>query len=204
MKSVEPGASDRKRCQKLLKELRRLCPELVPGPPLPPGALAEPASLDPAALQQLVPLAVGAAEEPQVVWQAAGSEVLVHLGATRVVTREGIVLVELELETEQTGRADVVVPFAVGSAERPAGMLALAERKPRGPALLVERWGEAIIAAAWQALLDIAEAAARAAGRDLAGRPLRPGALLAGDDGLRVIPQAEHPPLRASGPGRVG
>jgi hypothetical protein len=205
MEAVESAANDHElRCRKLLAELRRLCPELVPGPPVPPGELAPPASLGADALQELVPIAVGAAEEPSVVWQAAGSEMLVHLGATRVVTREGLVLVDLVVETEQTGRADVIVPFAVGCGERPAGMVALAERKPRGPPVLVDRWGDAIVAAAWQALLDIADAVAHAAGRDVAGRPLRPGALLAGDDGLRVIPQAEHLPLQAAGPGQVG
>ncbi len=188
----------------LLEELRRLCPELVSAPPLPPGELAPPASIGGDVLVDLAPLAVGAADDPRVVWQAAGSEVLVHLEATRVITREGLVLVNLVLETEQTGRADVTVPFAVGSEERPAGMLALAEPKPRGSAVLVDRWGEAIIATAWQALLDIADAAARAAGRDLAGRPLRAGALVAADDGLYVVPQAEHPPLRATEAERPG
>ena len=204
MAGGKPGANDREaRCRKLLAEVRRLCPELMPGPPLPPGKLAPPASLDADTLQELVPLAVGAAEEPRVVWQAAGSEALADLGATRVVTREGLVLVNLVLETEQTGRTDVVVPFAVGTAERPAGMVAMTEPKPRGPAVLVDRWGEAIVAAAWQALLDIADAAARAAGRDVTGRALRAGALLAGEEGLQVVPQAEHPPLEPTGPGPV-
>jgi hypothetical protein len=204
MEGGGPGTNDReRRCRELLEEVRRLCPDLVPGPPATPGELAPPASLDAEALHELVPLAVGAAEEPRVVWQAAGSEVLVHLDATRVVTHEGLVLINLVLETEQTGRADVIVPFAVGSPEQPAGMVVMAERKPRGPAILVDRWGEAIVAAAWQALLDIADAAARASGRDVAGRPLRPGALLADEGGIRVIPQAEHPPLQPATPREI-
>lgn len=201
----EPGANDQDpRCRKLLEELRRLCPELVPGPPLPPGEIGQPASLGADVLQELVGVALGAAEEPRVVWQAAGSELLVHLDASRAVTREGLVLVNLVVETEQTGRADVVVPFAVGSTERPAGMVVLSEPKPRGPAVLVDRWGEAIVAAAWQMLLDIAEAAARASGRDVAGRPLRAGALLAQEDGIRVVPQAEHPPLEQAARRKLG
>ncbi|MCD6015389.1 MAG: hypothetical protein K0R41_17 [Geminicoccaceae bacterium] len=205
MAGGEPGANDHdERCRTLLEELRRLCPELVPGPPVPPGELAPPASLAAEVLQELVPLAVGATGKPRVVWQAAGSEVLVDLDATRVVMREGLVLVSLVLETEQTGRADVIVPFAVGSAERPAGMVVQTERKPRGPTVLVDRWGEAIIAVAWQALLDIADATARTAGRDATGKALRAGALLAEDDLLQVIPQAEHPSLPTTGPPQVG
>lgn len=201
----ESGTNDPDpRCRKLLDELRRLCPELVPGPPLPPGRLGSPVLLNADVLQALVGVAVGAAEEPRVVWQAAGSEVLVHLDATRAVTREGLLLINLVVEAEQTGRAEVVVPFAVGSIERPAGMVVLTEPKPRGPAVLVDRWGEAIVAAAWQVLLDIAGAAARASGGDVAGRQLRPGALVAGEEGLQVLPQAEHPPLKSPGPGQVG
>jgi hypothetical protein len=71
-------------------------------------------------------------------------------------------------------------------------MVAVTETHPRGPAILVDRWGDAIVACAWQALLDVADGIAAGTGRDIDGRPLRAGALVATDDGLTVHPQAPH------------
>ena len=182
-----------KRCEKLLAELRKHCPDLVPAPPRGPGEVAEPVALTPRALTALFgeALARGHAAEV-VIWHDADCEIALRPGRTRVAAADGVVAVSLEVETEQTGAVEVVVPFAVGSAQQPAGMIATTERRPRGPAIVVERWGEALVAAAWEALLDIAAVAAEGAGTDLDGTPLRAGALVASGKGLAVIPQARH------------
>ena len=109
------------------------------------------------------------------------------------VRGEGLVLVALTLECDQTGIAEVVVPFAVGTDEQPAGLVAASETKPRGPDVLVDRWGEAIVATAWRALIEAATSVAKERGSDLDGAPLRAGALVAGKTGIAIVPQARHP-----------
>jgi hypothetical protein len=92
----------------------------------------------------------------KVIWVDKGDEVLVHLDSitTRVLDR--MLLVSVDLETDQTGRATLVVPFAVGGGGDPAGLIAVTDELPRGNGLLASRWGEAVQAAVWATLLGIA------------------------------------------------
>ena len=59
--------------------------------------------------------------------------------------------------------------------------------------MLVDRWGEAIVATAWRALIEAATVVAKDHGSDLDGAPLRAGALIVGRRGIAVVPQAQHP-----------
>jgi len=174
--------------------VRLICPESPPAPErLPPGGVARPVEVEDRRFEDLVRDAVAPAGKPSsVVWREADAEVVVHLGRTRVRVRDGLVLVALTLECDQTGLAEVVVPFAVGTDERPAGLVAASETKPRGAEVLVDRWGEAIVATAWRALLEAATAVARARGSDLEGAPLRAGALVARGGRIAIVPQARH------------
>ena len=199
---ADPGDDERRRrCKALLDQLRRLCPELVPVPPPKPGQLAPEIRLTGDTLAALLRRALQPADdEPVVVWRDADSELALHAGRTRVEVREGIVVVALLVECEEAGgRAEVVVPFAVGSEQRPAGMIAATERRPRGPVIVIDRWGEALVATAWEALLDIASVTAAGAGEDTDGEPLRAGALLASAGSLAVVPQARHDFERRAG-----
>jgi hypothetical protein len=181
-------------CRVLSKVLRPICPERPePGEPLPPGGVAPPVEIAERRFQDRIRSALVPPEEPaSVVWREADAEVIVHLARTRVRAGDGLVLVALTLECDQTGVAEVVVPFAVGTDERPAGLVAASEARPRGPAVLVDRWGEAIVATAWRALVDAATSVARERGSDLDGAPLRAGALVARNGGIAVVPQARH------------
>jgi hypothetical protein len=91
-----------------------------------------------------------------VIWVENGDEVLVHLDSMRVRVLDGIVLVSVDLETDQTGRTPLVVSFAVGKANDPAGLVAVTDEFPRGNGLLASRWGRALQAAAWASLLGVA------------------------------------------------
>lgn len=190
------------RCRRLLAELQRTCPDVLPPAPLPvvkPGEVAAPATVEPRSLQRLVRSAITPDNGATFVWTDADDEVVVHAGKTRVATSDGIVAVAMTLECVETdGPVEVVVPFGCGSKDRLAGMIAATETRPRGPAILVDRWGDAIIATAWQALLDVADSAASGAGTDIDGRPLRVGAIVAGSDGLTITPQAPHDFERAA------
>jgi|EndMetStandDraft_7_1072992.scaffolds.fasta_scaffold03077_2 hypothetical protein len=205
MTKTSPSAAEDARtakCRKLLAELQRTCPEVLPRPPLPvvkPGEVATTATVEPRSLQRLVRSAITPDSGDAFVWTQADDEVVVHAGKTRVVTGEGVVAVALTLECVETdGPTEVVVPFACGSKANLVGMIAATENRPRGPAILVDRWGDAVIATAWQALLDVADSAASGTGTDIDGRPLRAGAIVAGSDGLTITPQAPHDFERAA------
>ncbi len=183
----------RKRCLRLLALLRRWCPDMLPPEPLPEGKVGPPIELGSKTVSTLIRDALVPEEGPKsVIWQQAGSEVVVHLDRTRVRVLDGLVLVGVTLESEETGLAELTVPFAVGTEDRLAGMITVTEEKPRGPAILVDRWGEAVIAAAWKALLDVADQLAAEAGTDETGAPLRAGALITEGDRLGIVPQARH------------
>jgi hypothetical protein len=182
---------------------RREPPREPPRPPppqrFPPGTLAPARKLADAELERRIRAALVPEGAPKrVVWHEADSQVVFHPGRARVRAVDGLVLVGLTLECDQTGVAEVVVPFAVGTEEQPTGLVAASETKPRGPEILIDRWGEAIVAAAWTALLEAAAAVAAEAGSDLDGEPLRPGGLIAFVGGVAVVPQARHEFERAA------
>jgi hypothetical protein len=169
------------------------------GQPLAPGATASPIEITQTSVQTLTTAALGAAYVPagdtpptQVIWQDHDGEVLVHVDQTQVVMFPGLVLVALALESDETGAGQVIVPFAVGSPEIPAGLVAVTEPNPRGPQTLVDRWGQSAIAAAWQALLDVAHGISLQVGVDQDGARLIPGALSTDGTTLSVTPQARH------------
>jgi hypothetical protein len=85
----------------------------------------------------------------------------------------------------------VTVDFVVGTPSRPTGLLA-ASTEPRGPRVVVRRWGEALTALAWQAVLDATGGVAAAAGADRDGSVLIPVVLTASRDGIAVVGQARH------------
>jgi hypothetical protein len=130
---------------------------------------------------------------PDIVWVDGDNELLVRLSKLRVVFQSGFALVGISVYTKQTGDVEVVVPFALGTPDQPLGLVAATETTPRGPAVIVETWGDPLIAAAWDALLRVATDTAAAAGVDEAHQPLVPLALTAGNNGLTVTPQARHP-----------
>jgi hypothetical protein len=176
----------------------------VPAPalrPLQPGEVAAGIRIDSAAAQTrlqrtFASAAAGTAgaSDPaaDVVWVVGDNELLVRPSKTRVVFRPGFVLVGIGVRTEQTGDVEIVVPFAVGSADDPLGVVMATESVPRGAPVIVETWGDALIAAAWDAVLRVSADAAAAAGVDEDHHPLLPMALHADADGLVVTPQARH------------
>ena len=90
------------------------------------------------------------------IWVDQGDEVLVHLDSLRTRILDRMLLVSVDLETDQTGRTSMVVPFALGNATDPAGLVAVTDQYPRGNGLLASRWGEAVQAAVWSTVLSIA------------------------------------------------
>jgi hypothetical protein len=154
-----------------------------------PGVLAETVAVT---AKELGPLLRGAAGGAKIVWSYGGSEVLVHLDRITAALAAGAVAVVVPVETNQTKRVDVPVVFAVGTEDQESGLLAATPARPAGPAIVVDRWGEALQAQAWEALLGVAIALAARAGTDVSGDPFVPAALRATPEAFIVVPQARH------------
>ena len=99
----------------------------------------------------------------RVVWVDGGDEVLVHLDSLTTQLVGSTILVSLDLECDQSGRAALVVPFAISSSDS-AGLVAATDQLPRGNGILAARWGAAVREAAWSAMLALASAHAKERG----------------------------------------
>jgi hypothetical protein len=92
-----------------------------------------------------------------IIWVERGDEVVVHLDSVQVRLLPGSLLVSVDLETDQTGRAALVATFALGSAGDPAGLTAVTDDLPKGLGTLTARWGKTLQAAIWASLLGFAQ-----------------------------------------------
>jgi hypothetical protein len=182
------------RCAELLAQLRKRCPGAVPPPVPEPGGLSESVTVKGTELDDLLRAALaGDGSEADLVLLTDGdSELIVHPGGCRALAADGLVLVVLAVECDQTGPARVVVPIAVGTEDAVAGMVMATEAVPRGPAAVVDRWAEALVAMAWEAVLGIGAGLSRHVGADRDSLPLIPGGLVAGDGVVTVLAQARH------------
>ena len=142
-------------------------------------------------LSVLVRRAVGGGRR-RAVWTHLGNEASVRLDGARASVADGIVLVGLTLATLETGPQELTTVFAVGSRAKPAGLLAVAEDRPRGHGDLAATFAEPVIATAWRALLTVVRDVAASAGRDALGDPLVPVALAARPGVLDIHTIADH------------
>ena len=166
---------------------------------LPPGRVVDPIVVPIADVGKLAVVAARhssglprAGRTNEAVWSKGESELVVGIGAVDVQTADGVIVVTIPVRCDQTGQTQVHVSVAVGSADRPAGLYAATQRRPQGPAAVVDTWGEALVAYAWQVVLKLANGLAGAAGRDAQGNRLVPAQLQASADGLNVLPMARH------------
>jgi hypothetical protein len=197
------------RCKVLIAELRERCPGVLPEEPLPPGTPAEPLPVEPDQYARLVELAARQAAATAalgrvpaddrtlpavVIWEEATAALAVGLAQLEVNVAEGAISVAIPVWCDQLpDRRDTVrVTFAVGTRDRPTGLLAATTSQPDGPRVVTDRWGEQLTALAWQAVLDTAAGIAASAGTDRDGTPLVATALAATREGLEVLPQARH------------
>lgn len=194
-------------CREALKYLRENCPDLVPGR-LEPGETSAPLPVDVRRTTRLVAVAAQQAaartgddptfpdeELPRaVVWTDGADSLLVLLETIKVDTRDGVVTVELDVACDEVSRGRptrMSIDLVIGTDARPTGVLAAAP-PPRGDPTIVRRWGDSLVALAWQALLDTAAGIASVAGTDPDGAGLIPTSWTATRAGLEITPQARH------------
>lgn len=146
-------------------------PPPPPPPPCPAGGYKIPDQLGEAALTTAisvrlagspangVPLSTESASTPgaasKVIWIDHGNEVLVHLDSTAVRILDRMVLVSVDLETDQTGRTPLVCSFAVSGAGELGGLVATTDSLPRGSGALASRWGQQLQTAVWSSLMGL-------------------------------------------------
>ncbi len=188
-------------CRKLFEQLREKCPGLLPPRPLPAGEPGPDIELDRKSASLLLAAAGRkiSGNQKAVIWSRAGNELAVLVDSLAVATEPGFIHVRIPVRCDQTGSSRVTVTFAVGSQDRPAGMIAATNPRPKGPPRIVALWSEALVALAWGAVLEMVQAVAFEAGEDIDRAGLIPGALFAGGNGLRLRTMARHPIDRRPG-----
>ena len=134
----------------------------------------------------------------EVVWVEGESELAVSLDV-RVKLDAGLIVVHIPVRCDQTSNAVVEVAFVCGAPDQPAGLYAAAQRRPRGPELVVATWGDALVAFAWHCLLGMVTGIAGATGKDQRGNVHVPAELTANARGIEIVPMARHRFSGASG-----
>jgi len=127
---------------------------------------------------------------PLVVWTQGDSELLIHSDKTRIGLSSGVVTLRITVECEEHGRLVIPVPIGVGTKQSPSGLVMTTFEDLEGPAELVAAWSDAIIAFAWEALLEIARVICSEVGNDKRGLPLVPGSIAASPNRLLLQPVA--------------
>jgi hypothetical protein len=130
---------------------------------------------------------------PDVVWVKGNSELMVHTNRIGIDCDDGLVTINVRVSCDQLrDGGTVAVPFAVGTAEAPSGLVMSTFTRPHGPELILPIWGEAITAFAWEALLHLAQQLSGEVGKDTQNRPLVPAEVGAAPGELLIRPMARH------------
>ena len=125
-------------------------------------------------------------------WDTGADRLLIHLAKATLQTGPGFVDLRLPVHCDETGAADVVTTYLTAAPERPHGFVLASEDRPRGPALVVQVWGEALVALGWRALVELARMVAAARGTSASGLPLVASTVVAGPEGLTVTAMGAH------------
>ncbi len=161
---------------------REAPPSTPPPPPPPPPTYKVPDSFGetelPGALTVRlmgtpangVPSRAPSGAQSAVIWVNGSNEVLVHLDSTQVRILDGMLLVSVDLETDQTGRTPLICSFALSASADATGLVATTDEYPRGDGLLASCWGQQLQQAVWSSILSLAND--HADERDLSPRGL--------------------------------
>ena len=129
----------------------------------------------------------------RVVWQQGASELAVRIDQIDITAATGLITISFPVSCDQLdGEQIVSVPLAVGTDDRPAGLVMSTFTQPGGPAIVTAAWSEAIIAFAWEALVHMAQELCAAVGEDARGYPLVPGSIAAAPNVVMLQPMARH------------
>ena len=128
----------------------------------------------------------------EIVWVEGANQLAIDIVKLDVRVADGVIRVIVPVRSDQTGSVPIEVLFVVGSANEPSGLYAAASKKPSGPELIVDAWGDALVAFAWQCVLGVVTGIAAATGKDARGNVLVPVELVANGRGVAIVPMARH------------
>jgi hypothetical protein len=131
-------------------------------------------------------------QRTEIVWVDGDSELAINIATLNVKLADGLVGVIIPVRCDQVGSAEIEVIFAVGTAASPSGLYASSLRRPRGPPVIVEAWGEALVAFGWQCVVGLISGIAGATGKDARGNVLVPVEMSAARGGIQIVPMARH------------
>lgn len=174
--------------------LPELTLQLAPGA-LPDDVLAVPQGDAQKVLREVVRLVADlpTGTTPVVVWQLAGSELWVDTSSTALTCRDGVVTVSVTVTCDELDEPlTLPVPIAVGTRDAPTGLVMSTFDRLDGPALVTDRWSDAVTAYAWESLVELARRLCARLGDDARGRPLVPGGIASASGVLLVQPMARH------------
>ena len=188
-------------CRKLLERVRRECPGLLPPDPVKAGTVVgtvqlkvrEAAALFPAAASAVAGInSLGNRPAESIVWKQGDRALMIFPSRVTAKFGLGVIAVAIPVFCDQTGETAVYVTLVVGDPKRPAGLVAATETRPRGPDIIIDAWGDNLVAFAWHTVLEVSGNIAGEAGRDIDGSPLVPIGIAASPDGLAIVPMARH------------
>jgi hypothetical protein len=107
-----------------------------------------------------------------------GDEVVVYLDSLQTRIIDGMLVVAVDVETDQNPRGAMILRYAVGAHDDPAGLVAVTDDVPHGEPLLVARWGRILQSAIWASLVNLARAHAEEQGHIPTGIAAGGGALV--------------------------
>ncbi len=179
-------------CRRLIELLRQRCPDALPVTSLPAGSMGPRLSITPDEVLRLVRRIASPAGEASIVWTSNGNELLVDVSEVSLAFDHGLVHVSIPVRCDQVEHASIIVSFAIGDADLPAGLFAATFERPQGPPPIVGRWSEALIAYAWRLLVKSTVHIASASGSDEDGAGLIPLSIAATPTGLSLQTVARH------------
>ena len=136
-------------------------------------------------------LPIGAS--PNVVWQLGDSELEVDSSATTISCAEGLVTINVFVNCDQLEKlTPISVPIAVGTAKAPTGLVMSSLTKLRGPEVVTRTWSDAIVAFAWESLVEVSRRVTGELQRDKRSKSLVPGGIAASKGVLIIQPMARH------------
>lgn len=121
-----------------------------------------------------------------VVWVDGGAELLIHVSTLAVRLTGGWLVVDLQAQTAETGTSPLRAVFFLGQEGQADGLTAAGKLAPGAPAVLADRWGEILLTALWNAVLDVLQGAVQATSAAFQGYSLTLAGYSAAEDSLRV------------------
>jgi predicted transcriptional regulator len=150
-------------------------PEIAPPPPPPPPALEttlldelieeesdlahtiedDIISVDASSITTHIRDILSDGHASPVIWQEDGSELIIHCDSVQVNLKDSFATCSLDVECDQTGKASVEMTFCLGSKNLLTNLSSTSEEAPRGPPIIIGRWGPILQDVFWHGLLDL-------------------------------------------------